>query len=171
MTDGDDLTISSLTKLDREFAPETQVIDGGRNAAASLDNSYERFTEIAGTPIRDGYHFGSTVTNDYGRTLWQGSELHYRSHCLRPRQVRLRHTPMGSTNMRLRCLHTTRWRSRRLQQADQLPFGWNLRFGTTSRPRPVEAYVSAKRANWQLNFGYQALWWGPNRSTSLYALK
>jgi Capsule assembly protein Wzi len=48
-----------------------------------------------------------------------------------------------------------------------IPFGWNLRFGTTDRLRPVEAYASVNLANWQISFGQQALWWGPARSTSL----
>jgi hypothetical protein len=50
---------------------------------------------------------------------------------------------------------------------DGLPFGWNLRNGTTNRIRLLDAYSSLNIANWQISFGQQALWWGPDRATSL----
>ncbi len=166
VTDGDDLTMSSLAELDREFAPETHVIDGGRNVAASLDNSYERFTGIAGTPIRDGYHFASTITNDGGRPFGKGANS------ITGASVLAQAGPFAVyANGEYQYASSIPAYSQTAQQtiaaADGLPFGWDLRSGNTSRPRPVEAYVSAKLADWQLNFGYQALWWGPDRSTSL----
>jgi len=51
--------------------------------------------------------------------------------------------------------------------SDGLPFGWNMRFGTTSRVRPVEAYAALNSSNWQVSFGQQSLWWGPDKSTSM----
>ena len=51
--------------------------------------------------------------------------------------------------------------------SDGLPYGWNLRFGTTSRVRPVEAYAALNVSDWQFSFGQQSLWWGPDRSTSM----
>ncbi len=55
-----------------EFAVETSRRDGAANVGASLDSIYERTTEIAGPPLRDGYHFGQTIINDFGRPYGQG---------------------------------------------------------------------------------------------------
>src|SRR5581483_7208269 len=53
--------------LSEEFFPETRRLDGGANLGLSFDSVYMRATEISGTPLRDGYHFGQTIINDYGR--------------------------------------------------------------------------------------------------------
>jgi hypothetical protein len=47
-----------------------------------------------------------------------------------------------------------------------LPLGAAPTFGSVNRLRPVEAYVSLNLSNWQLSFGQQSLWWGPDRSTA-----
>jgi len=54
-----------------------------------------------------------------------------------------------------------------IASSDGLPFGWNMRLGTTSRVRPVEVYASMNMSDWQLSFGQQSLWWSPDRSTSM----
>ena len=58
--------------LAAEFAVETARLDGGANVGASLDSIYARTTNIAGPPLRDGYHFGQTIINDFGRPYGQG---------------------------------------------------------------------------------------------------
>jgi len=58
--------------LQSEFAPESGRLDGAENLAAGVDSVYTRGTEISGRPVTDGYHFGQTITNDYGRPYSQG---------------------------------------------------------------------------------------------------
>jgi hypothetical protein len=58
--------------LTSEFATETQRLDGAPNVGARVDSIYTRFTGISGTPLRDGYDFGQTIINDYGRPYWTG---------------------------------------------------------------------------------------------------
>jgi membrane-associated phospholipid phosphatase len=55
-----------------EFGDEIERRNGAANVGFSLDSFYARFTAIAGTPLRDGYHFGQTIINDYGRPYAQG---------------------------------------------------------------------------------------------------
>jgi hypothetical protein len=55
-----------------EFAAERARWEGAANRAARLDSVYLRATAIAGRPLRDGYHFGQTLTNDYGRPYAAG---------------------------------------------------------------------------------------------------
>lgn len=58
--------------LQSEFVPETARLDGAENLGASLDSIYTRGTEISGKPLTDGYHFGQTIINDYGRPYGEG---------------------------------------------------------------------------------------------------
>ena len=55
-----------------EFADETARLNGSANLAVSLDSLYTRVMGISGKPLRDGYHFGQTVINDYGRPYTEG---------------------------------------------------------------------------------------------------
>ncbi|HEX6806207.1 MAG TPA: capsule assembly Wzi family protein [Terriglobales bacterium] len=58
--------------LSHEFAGETARLNGAANLGASLDALYTRALSISGPPLRDGYHFGETITNDYGRPYERG---------------------------------------------------------------------------------------------------
>lgn len=58
--------------LTSEFKTELARLDGAANVGAQVESVYTRATEISGTPLRDGYHFGQTIVNDYGRPYWQG---------------------------------------------------------------------------------------------------
>ena len=51
---------------------ETGRLNGAANVGTSLDSVYARTTQISGTPLRDGYHFGQTIVNDYGRPYGEG---------------------------------------------------------------------------------------------------
>lgn len=58
--------------LTNEFTTEIGRLDGNANVGARVDSIYTRVTGISGTPLRDGYHFGQTISNDYGRPYWSG---------------------------------------------------------------------------------------------------
>jgi hypothetical protein len=58
--------------LSEEFATEIARFDGAANVGASVDSVYTRVMGISGTPLRDGYHFGQTIINDYGRPYGSG---------------------------------------------------------------------------------------------------
>jgi hypothetical protein len=58
--------------LTAEFGTEFERLDGAANLGARVESLYTREMGISGTPLRDGYHFGQTITNDYGRPYWEG---------------------------------------------------------------------------------------------------
>jgi hypothetical protein len=58
--------------LAQEFAPEIARLDGAANLGARVNSVYTRMTDVSGTPLRDSYHFGQTLVNDYGRPYWTG---------------------------------------------------------------------------------------------------
>ena len=162
----DELSARVLADLDSEFHVETRVIDGGRNASAAAESAYSRVTGIAGTPLRDGIHFASSVVNDFGRPFGRGINSYdgISGHA--------QHGPLaiyfrGEYQYASSVPDYSAGTQKVITDTDVPPFGWNLRFGTTSRLRPLEAYLSLNAADWQISFGQQSLWWGPDRSTSL----
>lgn len=58
--------------LNQEFTTETARLDGASNVGAGVESLYTRSTGISGTPLRDAFHFGQTLVNDYGRPYWTG---------------------------------------------------------------------------------------------------
>jgi membrane-associated phospholipid phosphatase len=58
--------------LAEEFQDELERFNGGPNQGIQLESVYERGTNISGTPLRDGFHFGQTIVDDYGRPYWTG---------------------------------------------------------------------------------------------------
>ena len=58
--------------LSREFAYESQLMNGLQNLNAQEESAYSRFLGISGNPLTDNYHFGQTVLNDYGRPYQEG---------------------------------------------------------------------------------------------------
>jgi membrane-associated phospholipid phosphatase len=58
--------------LAKEFSAETARLNGAANLGASVDSVYVRTTNVSGPPLRDGYHFGQTIINDYGRPYGEG---------------------------------------------------------------------------------------------------
>ena len=171
--ESDEEAAALFAALDTEFAHESAVIDGIPNREGLLESVYSRFTDIAGTPLRDSYHFGQTIADDFGRPYGKGVNevsgfsargsvgkvaVYFRGeHQYAPT------IPMYNSAAQQAIVVA----DNTFVQGGQMPFGWNLRLGTTDRVRLVEGYAAANIANWQISFGQQALWWGPDRSTSM----
>ncbi len=155
-----------LTALDEEFVHETDLMEGGSNVGAQVEEMYARFTGISGTPLRDSFHFAQTLVDDFGRPYGEGTngiagiseraEAGPLAFYMRGEYQYASEIPAYNANAQ-----------QAIAAYDGLPFGWNDRLGTTSRVRPVEAYVSLNASDWQFSFGQQSLWWGPDRTTSM----
>ena len=156
-----------VADLDLEFARETDLRNGETpNAQVELESVYSRYTNISGRPLRDSFHFGQTLANDFGRPYGQGSNaisgvsanasvgpflLYFRGEY-----------QYGSSNQEY-----TPTQAAAVAGTDLLPVNSVPTFGKTSRLRPIEFYVGLNLSDWQFTFGQQSLWWGANRSTSL----
>src|SRR6185437_8305963 len=57
-----------IAVLKREFTGESD-----RHAQVRIESIYGRLFKISGTPLRDSYHFGQTIVNDYGRPYEAGT--------------------------------------------------------------------------------------------------
>lgn len=61
------------SQLAQEFAYEINLLDGGRNLTANLESVYARVVSISGPALSDSYHFGQTISDDFGRPFERGT--------------------------------------------------------------------------------------------------
>lgn len=150
--------------LQREFAGEVNLLGGGDNAELRLESVYTRSTEIVGRLLTDGYNFGQTIVNDYGRpnqrgynnvtglSAWatDGPFVGYG----RAEFQEAPSAPLLSESMRLL-----------IQNLDHFPSPPPpTPIATRSEFDPLEAYVGMNIGNFQITYGKQAQWWGPDES-------
>jgi Capsule assembly protein Wzi/PAP2 superfamily len=162
----DPIAAPLLDALDKEFAHETNLMDGGRNEGAQVESVYARFSGISGTPLRDSFHFAQTLVDDNGRPYGQGANgiAGFSSHAeAGPLAVYVRGEYQYASSVP--AYNATAQQA--IATEDALPLGYGTGFGTTNRLRPIEAYAALTISNWQLSVGQQSLWWGPDRSTAL----
>lgn len=154
-----------VSALRTEFAAEFHAYEAGTENTARLESLYSRFTQISGTPLTDGYHFGQTITNDNGRPYQQ-----------------------GFNNISGFSAYATAGRfaiyvSGEYQHAPNAP-GYssavqevisNIDHNPVQPVEPIaainqfsleNAYLSTNIESWNLSFGRQNIWWGPDYGSS-----
>lgn len=150
-----------IDALQREFLRESEVSGGGTdNRSAELESVYTRATEIVGPVLRDGYHFGQTIYDDYGRPYGRGFNeitgfsaratsgplvFYFRGE--------YQHAP-GNPN------YTDQQKSAMFLADDQTPVVDN-RFPAAQQFQVLDAYIGLNFGNNLLSLGQQSLWWGP----------
>ncbi|HEX8814538.1 MAG TPA: capsule assembly Wzi family protein [Terriglobales bacterium] len=165
---GDDLDTEAgktYAALRSEFGTEMERLDGAANVGARVESIYTRGTQISGTPVRDGYHFGETIINDYGRPYWQGfnnitgvtadSELGPVAFSF---QGEYQHAPAMPSygQATLQAIAAT-------DQTPPTPNG----IPRVDQFELLNSAASVMINNVQLSFGVQSMWLGPAESTSL----
>jgi hypothetical protein len=177
LVDDSDLA-SLLLSLDQEFAHESRVIDGDANTGGIVEQVYARYNGIAASPLRDSFHFGQTVYNDFGRPYGQGSNAvaglsGHAEHgpfsiYLRGEYQHAASSPAysASAQQTIEAFDSTTegWQ---LSPGAAAPLPFNFNPASASRFRLIEGYAAVNLANWQISAGQQSLWWGPDRTTSL----
>ena len=151
--------------LSSEFLEETDRLGGVPNQGVSLDSIYTRMTGISGPPLHDGYHFGQTIINDYGRPYGEGFNniTGASAHAV---------AGLFSFYVRGEYQHAPAISGysvatqQAIANADQTaPFSNAV--GTIDRFHLVDASVALTLNNVQFSFGKQSLWLGPGDSGSL----
>ncbi|HEY1801724.1 MAG TPA: capsule assembly Wzi family protein [Terriglobales bacterium] len=148
--------------LAEEFSDETRRLDGAANVGATVDSVYTRSTVISGTPLRDGYHFGQTIINDYGRPYGEGFNniSGVTAHAVAgPFSVSIQgeyqHAPAVASDP-LSVLQATAAQDGSLPLPNGQP--------EINRFRLLESSVGFTFKNVELSFGKQSLWLGPGDS-------
>ncbi len=155
-----------VASLEREFSNDLDLLGGARNRSIQLESVYTRVTGISGQPLTDGYHFGQTITNDYGRPYGEGfndvtgftgwaSSGPFTAYL----DGEYQHAPsMPAFPLAARDF---------ISNADGLPLPPATPFASVNRFRALDAYVAMNFENWQISFGKQSLWWGPGEGGSM----
>jgi hypothetical protein len=167
---------SLASRLDRASSAElqeaTQLIrslrwefagDHASSNFVELDSVYSRYLGVSGKPLIDGYNFGQTIINDYGRPVSQGSNLvgGFSAEAVAGR---------FSFYVRGEYQHAGPFAS---EAAHLQPVANQLQPVVTGAPNgvdrfvPLEMYGGVKLGGWSLTLGKQDLWWGPGESGPL----
>jgi hypothetical protein len=149
-------------ELSKEFAGELLEMSAGENRVAKVESAYARITGISGQPLTDGFHFGATIIDDYGRPYQAGlnsadgfSAWTAEGHLVAYVRAEYQHAPSApalSGSARQFLLSTNALPS----VPPPTPFA------TVDRFQLLDAYVGLNFSNWQITFGPQTLWWGPS---------
>jgi hypothetical protein len=145
--------------LQHEFAPE---LDGVVERQA-VESIYTRSTQIAGTPLRDSYHFVQTFANDFGRPYGQGfNSINGASGYVQERA--------GFVYVRGEYQHGASLRATPTSAIDYIatyedlvtPSKVTTQGGPeVNNPRLLDTYVGVSFGHFTGTLGKQSLWWGP----------
>lgn len=158
-----------------EFAPEVSLLGGGSNADFRVESVYSRGTEITGKPLTDGYHFGQTIVNDFGRPEEQGfndvsgmSGWAADGPFVGYARGEFQHAPSAPP---LPAAAGTA-----ISQEDfgsvayaipTLPVPPDTPTAAFDQARFLDAYVALNYSDWQVSYGNQSLWWGPSQGGAM----
>jgi len=144
-----------------EFSDDLALLGGGKNQRLQVESLYTRATGISGTPLTNGYYFGQTIVNDLGRPFAGGlnsvngvSGWASEGRLIVYIRGEYQHAP-GSPALSAEARQFPTF-------ADGLPAQPNAATPAVDRFQLLDAYIAMNLGNWQLSFGKQSLWWGPN---------
>jgi Capsule assembly protein Wzi/PAP2 superfamily len=151
--------------LAREFASE---VKGEETDYIGLDSVYARVTSISGPPLTDGYHFGQTIVNDYGRPYQRGtnalggfSSTGVAGALAFSVRGEYEHAPSaaGFSQAVQDAIQAADFKGP--QPASPIP--------AFNKFRLLDAYISLNIKGWQTSFGKQTLWLGPTQDPFLWS--
>jgi hypothetical protein len=171
-----DLDEPDLRREAERLLPDLQreLQEPAGTATATLESSYVRAGTIAGPALTDGFHFGQTWWNDYGRPLGRGTSViaGYSGRAVAGRfffhvRQELQTDPgMPAVTPEIANL---------FNQLDNVPFLFPGQpaipaavfrvpapaLSASVRQRPLDLYAGVAFAGNELSFGKQELFWGP----------
>jgi hypothetical protein len=147
--------------LETEFKEDFEGASGAEPYRARLESVYTRVTKISGNPLTNGYYFGQTLINDFGRPYEEGFNSV---------------TGFSAWTTAGRWVGYVRGEYQQSPSAPAPPVSARFAISQTypfnptppATPTPsiqqlhlLDAYVGLNFNNWQVTFGQQSLWWGP----------
>lgn len=165
--DADSRVRDIVDSLSNEFVSDRNLLDGERNIHAQLESVYQGSLAVGGRPLTDGFDFGQTIWNNFGRPLQEGFNSYTgvsgwatAGPFVFYARGEYQHAPSGQT-LPAGALNF-------VSTEDYLPLNAPaLVPGATHRFQLLDAYVGMNLANWQVSFGRQSLWWGPSEGGTM----
>ena len=155
-------------QLEKEFSYEIALLGGGHNLTANLESLYARAVSVSGPALTDSYHFGQTVSYDFGRPVERGTNGQAGgsfSAAAGPLTIYVRaeyqHAPAAPaiSPLQLNTIATVDAVPSTLVPAGPFP--------AINRLQLLDSYVGVNLGNWQLTLGKQSLSWTPGPDGSL----
>ena len=150
-----------LRDLQAEFAPELRSIEEVSNHRSQLESVYARSTWISGKPLNDSYHFGQTLTNDDGRPYEAGynNDTGVSGYALEGRFAlyvsgEFQHAPSAPA--------FTLAQRQLIANLDLNPLLPAQPVAEVNQFVLLDTYLATNIQGWNLSFGKQSLWWGPD---------
>ena len=157
-------------RLAQEFAHEINLLGGGSNFSANLETVYARTVSISGPPLTDGYHFGQTVSYDYGRPFERGTNGQAGgsfsatagpvAFYVRAEYQHAPSAPALSDSVRN---VTAQVDFVNLSQVRSGPLT------SINRAQLLDTYATVNLSNWQIVIGRQSLAWGPSLDSLMWS--
>lgn len=163
-----------VAELNREFAADIAALDTASKASLAapdtslktvqLESVYARSLYISGAPLRDGYHFGQTIANDFGRPYEQGMQAIAGASAYGVRG-RFFFYASGEYQRTPSFAGLPPETASAIATIDNNPNPPNAGpHPTLNNVRLLDTYVGVKLSHWQATFGKQSLWWGTGNS-------
>lgn len=149
-----------LSGLQAEFANEPT----GENAIR-LESIYTRIMDINGPPLRDSYHFGQTLVNDFGRPYGEGinNETGVSGYAIEGRfSAYVRGEYQEAPGAPAYSLPIRQF----IAGVDQNPLQPATSTPKTNQFEPLEMYAGVQLGLENITFGKQSLWWGPSEQSA-----
>lgn len=153
----------TLKELQAEFARELDVLGGDENRSLQMESVYTRVMSISGPMLDDSYHFGQTISNDFGRPDRRGTNL------IAGASARATFGPFFAyVDQEYQHAPSEPAYSAAVQQVVLnmdlgqafLPHGGPA----INRLQSMDTYAGVNFKNWQITFGRRSLWWGPSET-------
>lgn len=130
-----------------------------------LESLYTRLTGIGGAPLRDSYHFGQTISNDYGRPYDKGfnNVTGLSGYATAGRFFGyFRGEAQDAPGRDAEPLAVREF----IAGADHNPLQGANPVAAINRFEPLEMYAGVKLGFETITFGKQNLWWGPGEDSA-----
>jgi Capsule assembly protein Wzi len=159
--------------VERELQPDVESLNGPQRPQAKLASAYTRFDGISGTPLRDSYHLGQSIINDYGRPYQQGFNS-VAGLSTRMEEGRFAFYLRGEYQYAPAAAGYSPTLAELLSENDGIPFATNPKQDTiplgpissVNDVRVVEANLSYLILNNEISFGKSDHWLGPAQGGS-----
>jgi membrane-associated phospholipid phosphatase len=147
--------------LQHEFQEDVNASDEGASGTFRVESVYSRTEHISGQPLTNGYTFGQTQFNDFGRPYGEGwSTVNGFSASATWGRWFAYVRGEAQTAPSIPALPlSTREVIQKVDNYPVLPPGTGQ--SSTQQFSLLDSYVGLMFANWELSFGKQSLWWGP----------
>ncbi len=150
-----------LDALQHEFQEDVSASDEGASGTFRVESIYSRTEHISGQPLTNGYTFGQTQFNDFGRPYGEGwSTVNgFSANATWGRWFAyVRGEVQTAPSIPVFPL-STREVIQKVDNYPVLPSGADQ--PSAQQFTLLDSYVGLMLSNWEFSFGKQSLWWGP----------